>query len=262
MSAFPLDGTFPTATAQYEKRNLAVEIPVWDEKICIQCLKCVAICPHATIRAKVYETGALDTAPAQFKSIDSRVPEFKGMKFTLQVAAEDCTGCALCVDVCPAKNKTEARLKAINMRPAGAAANAGARKLGFFPESARNWTGARSNRLNSASSNCSGHCSNSAARARDAAKRPISRCSRNSLVTVRSSPMPQAALRSMAAICQRLLTALINAAAARRGAIHFLKTTLSSALDFAFRSTNKKNLRPNLSKNWRRRLGMTSPARS
>jgi pyruvate-ferredoxin/flavodoxin oxidoreductase len=117
VSAFPLDGTFPTATAQYEKRNLAVEIPVWDEKICIQCLKCVAICPHATIRAKVYETTALDTAPAQFKSVDSRLPEFKGMKFTLQVAAEDCTGCALCVDVCPVKNKSEARVKAINMRP-------------------------------------------------------------------------------------------------------------------------------------------------
>jgi pyruvate-ferredoxin/flavodoxin oxidoreductase len=90
---------------------------VWDEKICIQCLKCVAICPHATIRAKVYDTPALNGAPATFKSVDSRVPEFKGSKFSLQVAAEDCTGCALCVDVCPAKNKTEAKLKAINMRP-------------------------------------------------------------------------------------------------------------------------------------------------
>jgi pyruvate-ferredoxin/flavodoxin oxidoreductase len=117
VSAFPVDGTFPTATAQYEKRNLALDIPVWDEKVCIQCLKCVAICPHATIRAKVYEPAALKGAPAAFKSVDSRVPDFKGWKFTLQVAAEDCTGCALCVDVCPAKNKTEAKLKAINMRP-------------------------------------------------------------------------------------------------------------------------------------------------
>jgi len=117
VSAFPADGTFPTATAQYEKRNLALEIPVWDEKICIQCLKCVAICPHATIRAKVYEPAALKDAPAAFKSVDSRIPDFKGSKFTLQVAAEDCTGCALCVDVCPAKNKTEVKLKAINMRP-------------------------------------------------------------------------------------------------------------------------------------------------
>jgi pyruvate-ferredoxin/flavodoxin oxidoreductase len=117
VSAFPVDGTFPTGTAQYEKRNLALDIPVWDEKVCIQCLKCVAICPHATIRAKVYEPAALKGAPATFKSTAARVPEFKGMTFTLQIAAEDCTGCALCVDVCPAKNKTEAKLKAINMRP-------------------------------------------------------------------------------------------------------------------------------------------------
>jgi len=117
VSAFPADGTFPTATAQYEKRNLAMDIPVWDEKVCIQCLKCVAICPHATIRAKVYEPAALNGAPATFKSTDSRNPEFKGWKFTLQVAVEDCTGCGLCVDVCPARNKTETKLKAINMRP-------------------------------------------------------------------------------------------------------------------------------------------------
>jgi pyruvate-ferredoxin/flavodoxin oxidoreductase len=117
VSAFPVDGTFPTGTAQYEKRNLALDIPVWDEKVCIQCLKCVAICPHATIRAKVYEPASLTGAPATFKSTDSRVPDFKGSKFSLQVAAEDCTGCGICVDVCPAKNKTEAKLKAINMRP-------------------------------------------------------------------------------------------------------------------------------------------------
>jgi pyruvate-ferredoxin/flavodoxin oxidoreductase len=117
VSAFPLDGTYPTGTARFEKRNLALEIPVWDESVCIQCLKCVAICPHATIRAKVYEPDRLTGAPAAFKSVASRLPEWKGMKFTLQVAAEDCTGCALCVDVCPARNKTEARLKAINMQP-------------------------------------------------------------------------------------------------------------------------------------------------
>jgi pyruvate-ferredoxin/flavodoxin oxidoreductase len=117
VSAFPNDGSFPTATAQYEKRNLALEIPVWDEKTCIQCLKCVAICPHATIRAKVFDPSELKNVPETFKSCDSRVPEFKGMKFSLQVAPEDCTGCRICVEVCPAKNKTEARLKAINMQP-------------------------------------------------------------------------------------------------------------------------------------------------
>jgi pyruvate-ferredoxin/flavodoxin oxidoreductase len=117
VSAFPNDGSFPTGTARFEKRNLALEIPVWDEKTCIQCLKCVAICPHATIRAKVYDAAELKNPPATFKVTDARVPEFKGLKFTLQVAAEDCTGCSLCVEVCPAKNKTEAKLKAINMRP-------------------------------------------------------------------------------------------------------------------------------------------------
>ncbi len=117
VSAFPNNGSFPTATAQYEKRNLALEIPVWDEKICIQCLKCVAICPHATIRAKVYDAAELKNVPPTFKAVDSRIPEFKGQKFTLQIAAEDCTGCAICVDVCPARNKAETKLKAINMRP-------------------------------------------------------------------------------------------------------------------------------------------------
>ncbi|MGA2245199.1 MAG: pyruvate:ferredoxin (flavodoxin) oxidoreductase [Verrucomicrobiota bacterium] len=129
VSALPIDGTFPTATAQYEKRNLALEIPVWDEKTCIQCLKCVAICPHATIRAKVYDAAELKNVPLTFKSCDSRVPEFKGQKFTLQVAAEDCTGCTICVEVCPAKNKTEVKLKAINMRP----------QAPLRAEEARNW---------------------------------------------------------------------------------------------------------------------------
>jgi pyruvate-ferredoxin/flavodoxin oxidoreductase len=117
VSAFPKDGTFPTGTAEFEKRNLAAIIPVWDESICIQCLKCVAICPHSTIRGKVYEPVALENSPFTFKAVDARAPEWKGLKFSLQVAPEDCTGCALCVDVCPVRNKTESKLKAINMRP-------------------------------------------------------------------------------------------------------------------------------------------------
>jgi pyruvate-ferredoxin/flavodoxin oxidoreductase len=117
VSAFSPDGTFPTGTSRYEKRNLALEIPVWDEKTCIQCAKCAVICPHACIRIKPYEAQYLQGAPATFKSTDARAPEWKGLKWTLQVAPEDCTGCCLCVEVCPAKNKTEAKLKAINMRP-------------------------------------------------------------------------------------------------------------------------------------------------
>ena len=117
VSAFSPDGTFPTATARYEKRNLALEIPVWDEKTCIQCGKCVVICPHAAIRMKVYASEHLKNAPPTFKSTDARAPEFKGLKYTLQVAPEDCTGCILCIEVCPARNKVEAKLKAINMQP-------------------------------------------------------------------------------------------------------------------------------------------------
>jgi len=117
VSAFPADGTFPTGTAKFEKRNLAVEIPVWDEATCIQCLKCVAICPHAAIRGKVYDRTAMNGIPATFKSTEARVPDFKGLAFTLQVAPEDCTGCTLCVDICPVKSKADPKLKAINMRP-------------------------------------------------------------------------------------------------------------------------------------------------
>ena len=117
VSAFPNDGTFPTATTQWERRNIALEIPVWDEGLCIQCGKCVMVCPHASIRAKVYESDLLKSAPATFKSSAARWREFKDMKYTLQVAPEDCTGCGLCVEVCPAKSKSEPKHKAINMEP-------------------------------------------------------------------------------------------------------------------------------------------------
>ncbi len=116
VSAMPVDGTFPTATSQYEKRNIAVEIPVWDEKLCIQCAICSFMCPHATIRMKAYPAEALKGAPATFKSCDAKIAEVKGMKFTLQVAPEDCTGCGACVHNCPAKSKEDPNHKAINMQ--------------------------------------------------------------------------------------------------------------------------------------------------
>ncbi len=115
VSAMPVDGTFPTATAQWEKRNIALEIPVWDEKICIQCGKCALVCPHAAIRIKVYDPKLLDKAPATFKSMDYKGEEFKGMKYTVQVAPEDCTGCAECVFICPAKDKANIKHKALDM---------------------------------------------------------------------------------------------------------------------------------------------------
>ena len=118
VSAFPNDGTFPTATTQWEKRNISLEIPVWDEDICIQCNKCVIVCPHAVIRPKVYDKSYLANAPKTFKQAKARGKEYdENMIYTLQVAPEDCTGCALCVEVCPVKNKQETRLKAINMAP-------------------------------------------------------------------------------------------------------------------------------------------------
>jgi len=127
VSAFPVDGTWPVGTAKWEKRNLALEIPVWDDKICIQCNQCVLVCiqcnkcalvcPHAAVRVKAYPPAALDGAPPTFKSVPYKGLEFKGQAYTIQVAPEDCTGCNLCVNVCPAKDRTNPRHKAIDMHP-------------------------------------------------------------------------------------------------------------------------------------------------
>lgn len=117
VSRLPVDGTYPTGTTQWEKMNIAQEIPVWDADICIQCGKCVMVCPHGVIRSKVFDKAVLKDAPANFKTAVPRWKPFSEQAFTLQVAPEDCTGCSLCVEVCPVKNKREVRLKAINMLP-------------------------------------------------------------------------------------------------------------------------------------------------
>jgi pyruvate-ferredoxin/flavodoxin oxidoreductase len=117
VSAFAPDGTFPVGTTKWEKRNIALEIPVWDPDVCIQCGKCVLICPHAVIRSKVYDPTLLGRAPSTFKSTDAKAKEYKGMRFTLQVSPEDCTQCGLCVKQCPAKNKSEPGRKAVNLEP-------------------------------------------------------------------------------------------------------------------------------------------------
>jgi pyruvate-ferredoxin/flavodoxin oxidoreductase len=115
VSAFPVDGTYPSATTQWEKRNISLEMPVWEPSLCIQCGKCVFVCPHAVIREKIFEPGLLEKAPETFKSMDSRWKEFPGQKFSIQISPEDCTGCSLCVEACPAKDKSQVGRKALNM---------------------------------------------------------------------------------------------------------------------------------------------------
>jgi pyruvate-ferredoxin/flavodoxin oxidoreductase len=132
VSAFPVDGTWPTATAQWEKRNIAQDIPVWDAAICIQCNKCAMVCPHAAIRAKVYESDLLKTAPGTYKSMDYKGNEFKGLKYTIQIAPEDCTGCTLCAVVCPAKDKSNPKHKSLDMHPQRPLRDAERENYAFF----------------------------------------------------------------------------------------------------------------------------------
>jgi len=117
VSAFPVDGTFPTDTARWEKRNIALEIPVWYPDLCIQCNKCTLVCPHASIRAKVFDAKHLEKKPATFKAVKYKGKEYGDVMYALQSAPEDCTGCNLCVEVCPATDKKDKTKKAIMMEP-------------------------------------------------------------------------------------------------------------------------------------------------
>jgi pyruvate-ferredoxin/flavodoxin oxidoreductase len=117
VSSFPPDGTYPSDTARYEKRNIALQIPVWDKDICIQCGKCMMVCPHSVIRSNVYDKNLLKDAPPTFKYTDSREKEWGGMMYSIQVSPEDCTGCSVCFEVCPVKNKSAVNRKALNMEP-------------------------------------------------------------------------------------------------------------------------------------------------
>ena len=117
VSALPADGTYPSATTRWEKRNITLEIPVWEPDLCIQCGKCVFVCPHAVIREKVYDPAYTENAPDDWHAVDARWKEFPGMKYTLAVSPEDCTGCGLCIEACPAKDKSQVSRKAINLAP-------------------------------------------------------------------------------------------------------------------------------------------------
>ena len=132
VSAFPLDGTYPVGTAQFEKRNIALEVPVWEEDLCIECGKCVLVCPHSAIRAKVCDQPDLANAPEGFKSISAKWRELPDKLYTLQVAVEDCTGCQLCVEVCPAKDKADPSRKSLNMHPQSPLRESGSANWDFF----------------------------------------------------------------------------------------------------------------------------------
>ena len=143
VSAFPVDGTYPVGTSQWEKRNIALDVPVWEPDLCIECGKCMLVCPHATIRAKVFDESDLATAPEGFKHMPAKWRELPDKLYTIQVAVEDCTGCRLCVEVCPAKDKSNVSRKALNMHPQLQLRDSGRVNWDFFlqlPEVNRNGT--------------------------------------------------------------------------------------------------------------------------
>ncbi|MDR0965536.1 MAG: pyruvate:ferredoxin (flavodoxin) oxidoreductase [Myxococcales bacterium] len=132
VSAFPEDGTYPTATSQFEKRNVALHVPAWDPSLCIQCGKCSIVCPHAAIRTKIYTADKLSSAPASFKAADAKDKEFAGQKFTVQCYVEDCAGCGACVEICPAKSKADPSKKALTMVPQLPLRETGREEVAFF----------------------------------------------------------------------------------------------------------------------------------
>ncbi len=134
VSAFPVDGTWPSATSRWEKRAIALEVPAWDKALCIQCNKCALICPHAAIRTLFYPAGALQGAPQGFEAMDFKSPDVKGHKYTVQLAPDDCTGCTLCFEICPVESKTEKGRKALNMVPVAPVRDRERRSFDFFQQ--------------------------------------------------------------------------------------------------------------------------------
>jgi len=132
VSALPADGTYPTATAQYEKRNIAEEVPVWNPNLCIQCGQCAVVCPHSVIRAKYYDEDRLADAPADFKAAPINARGYPDSRYTLQVYVEDCTGCGVCVENCPAHSSEDFSIRAINMKPRLEHLESGRRSIDFF----------------------------------------------------------------------------------------------------------------------------------
>ena len=132
VSAMPVDGTYPTGTTRYEKRNIADQVPVWESDLCIQCGQCAIVCPHSVIRSKYYDESRLAGAPAAFKAAPINARGYPDSRFTLQVYLEDCTGCGVCVENCPAHSPEDAAVKAINMKDRLQHLDAGRESIGFF----------------------------------------------------------------------------------------------------------------------------------
>jgi pyruvate-ferredoxin/flavodoxin oxidoreductase len=243
VSAFPVDGTYPVATAQWEKRNIAQEVPVWEPDICIECGKCMLVCPHSTIRAKVVKQEDLANAPAGFKTMPAKWRELSDYRYTIQVAVEDCTGCQLCVEVCPAKDKSNVSRKALNMAPQLPLRDNERVNWDYFltlPEVNRNngltFRSVKDVQLLQPLFEFSGACSG---------------CGETPYIKLLTQLFGDRAIianatdarASTAAICQRRLTQPIRKVAARPGATRCLKTTPNSVWACVCRSTISKRTR-------------------
>ena len=241
--ALPADGTFPVGTTKFEKRNIASEIPVWETDICIQCGKCVLVCPHSVIRAKLADSAALGGAPQTLKSMQAKWREFGEKRYVLQVAAEDCTGCALCVEVCPAKDKSNVSRKALNMAEQIPLREQEARNWDFFltlPE-VRHTDGVRFNNIKNIQLlqplfEFSGACSG-------CGETPYLKLLSQLSEIEPSSQMPPGAQAYMAVIFRPLPGLPTLRAAVPPGAIRSLKITPSSVLACDSRLTCVKTMR-------------------
>jgi ferredoxin len=227
VSAIPVDGTFPTGTTKYEKRNIAEQVPIWEPDLCIQCGQCSIVCPHSVIRAKYYDRTRRDDAPADFKAVPINARGYPDSRYTLQVYVEDCTGCGVCVENCPAHSPLDEKIKAINMKPRLEHMESELASIEFFEKLP--W--ADRTRVNSptfAACSSSSRCSNFRAHAPGAAKRLTSSYFHSSSATASRSPTRPAARPSTAATCRRPRGRPAPTAAGRRGRTRCSRTTPSS----------------------------------
>lgn len=248
VSAFPVDGTWPSATTQWEKRNIAIEIPGWNPELCIQCTKCATICPHAAIRAKFYKNSELENAPEGFKHAAFRSKDNPDCSFTIQVAPEDCTGCGLCATVCPGKSRTEEGVKALMMVAQEPIREREAENFKFFlklpnPDRSKLTDSVKDVQFRQPLFEFSGSCAG-------CGEPPTSRCSPSSSATGYTSQTPPAAPRFTAATSPQPPIASTNSAGGPHGRTRSLRTTRNSASVTGFPSTRRRKWPPKCSSRW------------